>query len=66
MANQKLAVHPIRASTAAETVPNRIRAWVRRLKKRRTTGTIKPPRIWAPATIAAARPAIPNAVSSPV
>ena len=41
-----------------ENVP-RIRASVRRLKKRRTRGTISPPTICAPATIAAARPAIP-------
>ena len=40
-------------------------ACVRVEKKRRAHGTMRPPTIWAPATIAAARPAMLYAVLSP-
>ena len=42
-----------------ERSPPMSRALVRRPKRRRTRDTMSPPTIWTPATIAAARPAIP-------
>ena len=49
---------PISPRTTTPTVAVAISADVRRLNKRRIRGAAIPPRICAPATIAAARPAI--------
>ena len=49
---------PIRPRTTTPTVAVAISADVRRLNSRRIRGAAIPPRICAPATIAAARPAI--------
>jgi hypothetical protein len=58
-ATTKLSVTPTRTRSTTLIVPPRSSAWVRREKRRRTRETISPPTICAPATIAAASPAIP-------
>ena len=55
---QKLWMIPIRPRTTTPRVAVAISADVRRWKSRRMRGAANPPRICAPATIAAARPAI--------
>ena len=55
---QKFCRIPIRPRTTTPTVAVAISADVRRRKRPRMRGAASPPRICAPATIAAARPAI--------
>jgi hypothetical protein len=56
---------PIRPSVIALSPAVAISADVRRRKSRRTRGATRPPRICAPATIAATRPATWYASGSP-
>ena len=58
-ATTKLVVRPMSAISTTVSTPPRMSASVRRLKSRRILATVRPPRICAPATIAAARPAMP-------
>ena len=58
-ATTKSLVSPSSTSRTTLSTPPMSRALVRRPKRRRTRDTMSPPTIWTPATIAAARPAIP-------
>lgn len=56
IATQKLSVSPMSTRNMTVRMPARMSASVRRLKNRRTRGTVSPPTICEPATTAANRP----------
>ena len=62
---QKLSIRPTKSRESALAAAIRISADVRRWKRRRIRGAAIPPRIWAPATIAATIPATWYACGSP-
>ena len=62
---QKLSISPISSERSELSAAAAISADVRRWKSRRIRGAEMPPRICAPATIAATRPAIWYASGSP-
>ena len=62
---QKLSIAPISASVTTFSTASTINPEVRRWNRRRIRGATSPPRIWAPAAIAATSPAIWYACGSP-
>jgi hypothetical protein len=62
---QKSVNSPMPSRATVPTALSSSRAEVRRRSSRLTTGVSSPPTIWAPALIAATRPAIPYARGSP-